>query len=128
MANSEHFSKQISFGRSIVGEPERLVCHAAAQGEAGEEPLVHMTEVKLDNDDCAKDSPQNEGGLDLLGLEFSEIDHNDAQSFVCNNKQSAAGSGAGVVSGAVVDDGFNLAEQLLVNHDDVHHHDSQAHH
>ena len=84
MANSEHFSKQISFGRSIVGEPERLVCHAAAQGEAGGEgePLVHMTEVKLDNnDDCAKDnnSPQNnEGGLDLLGLEFSEIDHNDA--------------------------------------------------
>lgn len=44
---------------------------------------------------------------------------------MCNTKHAAARSGSSVVAGAV-DDGFNLAEQLLVNHD-VHHHEHHNH-
>lgn len=53
----------------MAGEPHQIVRHQ-------QEPMVHMTEVevKQEDDNGAKNG---ENGLDLLGLEFSEIDHDD---------------------------------------------------
>ena len=54
----------------MAGEPHQIVRHHQ------QEPMVHMTEVevKQEDDNGAKNG---ENGLDLLGLEFSEIDHDD---------------------------------------------------
>ena len=104
MANSEHFSKQISFGRSMAGEAPQPVRHNQHQHhhhqypphqQQHQEPMVHMTEVEVkQEDDGAKNAAEN--GLDLLGLEFSEIDHDDGgQNNVFCSPQSPVVGGQG---------------------------------
>ena len=52
----------------MAGEPQQIV-------RPQQEPMVHMTEVEVKQED--DNGAKNGEGLDLLGLEFSEIDHDD---------------------------------------------------